>query len=644
MSGLHEHPAANGDGRIRSALLVVDMQEDYLREGLVPTRANLVQGVASVMTAARAAGAVIAHIRTAVLPDGSDAMPHRRGQPLCVTGTAGAQPPEELRELSGELVVTKQFFRGFAHPELDAHLRSAGVTHIVVAGVHTHACVRETVLDAYERGYQVAVARDAVGSNAPDHAEHTLSWLDGRAATVTTAHALIDDGWLPEAPPIANGVADSVAAAVDRARWAHERWRESPISARRDLLRRWAEQLRREREFAAKLIVTEVHKPARLARDEVERAIGHIDATIELPTHLIRGDAEIAPDVRARQVPLGVVAAIMPWNNPLALAMGKIAPALLTGNTVVLKPSPVAERCADLIAATLARAGAPEGVLTIVRGGADVGARLAASAGVDAVCVTGSVATGRAIAELCRRSGKPLQAELGGNNAAIVLADADLDRVVPALLASAFSFAGQRCTAIRRFVVLDSVLQPFMERAVTALAQCDPRDPDDESSVVGPMVSAAAAHRVAEVIARARREGVEVLAGGELVTMGADTAITPGLLLARNPHSSVVQQETFGPLAVIQPVADFAAAVNAANDVEQGLIMAICTSDDTAATELARRAAAGILYRGAGPVPVHPDAPFGGWKASGMGPPEHGVWDLQFFTRPQALYGRWSTP
>lgn len=635
-----EHVLA--DHRPATALILVDLQEDYLGPGLEPERAELVPRVAALLAGARRAGATIVHVRTIVRADGSDAMPHRRDHPRCVVGTPGAQPPRELKEDTGEVVVEKQHFRSFSNPLLHQQLSAAGVTHVIVAGVHTHACVRETVLEAYELGYTVTIAEDAVASDSPDHAAHTLRWLENRAATLSTVEALLRERWVSTPSATTDLRAhDAITAVVDAARDAHDQWRGVSLRSRRELLTAWAAELRADREAAIATIVAEVRKPVVLARDEVDRALAHIDTACALKDADIEGDIVLDDRVSARQVPVGVIAAIMPWNNPIALATGKIAPALMTGNAVILKPAPEAERSAALLVDGLRRAGAPEGLVSIITGDASVGARLVEATGVDGVCVTGSISTGRAVAAVCRQRGIPIQAELGGNNAAIVLADADLDDVVSALLGAAFAFAGQRCTAVRRFVVDERILESFIERALSLLATFDPREPERGTGIVGPMVSPQAAARVERVIELARLQDVTVLAGGDRRRVGNDVAIAPALLLARDPSVSVVQDETFGPVAVIQPVATVAEAIEVANGVEHGLILSVCTDDADALREIARTARVGILHRGAGSVPVHPRAPFGGWKGSGIGPPEHGDWDIQFFTRPQALYGEW---
>ncbi len=620
------------------ALLLVDLQHDFLdRPHVVPTAADVVGRCAHLLAAFRSAALPIVHIRTAVRPDGSDAMPHRRaaGAVACVIGTHGGRPPDVLVERPGEFVTTKQHYRGFGDPALDGWLRDQGTTGVVVAGLYTHACVRETVLDAYERGYDVVVAADAVASDDPGHADATYRWLSTRAADFRCTAEVVGTLRSADAPR----PADQVQPVVDAAVAAQPSWAHRPVAERVDTVNRWARELTARSDVLAEAIVADVHKPVTAARAEVARAID-----LALAAGALGGstaDERVGDGVVARVRPAGVVGLILPWNNPLALPVGKIAPAIVLGDAVVLKPAPEAARTTAALVATLAAVGVPDGLVGVATGGPRVGAALVRAPGVDVVAVTGSIPTGRAITAECARLGRGVQAELGGNNAAVVLADADLDVVVPALVRNAFAFAGQRCTAIRRFVVDRSILDRFVPRAIAATTALRLGDPTDPATDVGPMISWAAAERVASVVADAVTAGAGVLCGGgaPAPAPGRATAyLEPTLLLVEDPTADVVRAETFGPVAVIVPVDGEAEAIAVADGVDQGLIIAVCTTDPAAATRVLDAANAGIVQWGPQIVPVHPEAPFGGWKASGYGPPEHGRWDALHLGRTQALY------
>jgi alpha-ketoglutaric semialdehyde dehydrogenase len=621
-----------------TALLLVDLQRDYLdRPGLVPDEHAVVSAAAQLLEGFRTAGAPVAHVRTLVRADGSDAMPHWRTSEAalpCVEGTPGAGPPAALAERPGELVARKRFYDGFADPRLDPWLRSRGVTEVVIAGVYTHACVRETALAAYERGYRVVIASDAVGSDRPEHAELTYAWLTGRAAHFRCGDEIV--GTLPPAPVDA---ADEVSAAATRAATAQEAWARQPVDARAAALDAWADVLAAREDELVDAIVREVHKVRGAAVDEVRRAIGHVRTAATLARSGVVDEVSVADGVRVRHVPVGVVGILMPWNNPLALPCGKIAPALAFGNGVVFKPAPEGRATAGLLMDTLAAAGLPAGLVGLVHGGPSTGMAVVTDPLVDAVAVTGAIPTGRAIAEQCTRLGKPLQAELGGNNAALVLADADLDVVVPALVRNAFGYAGQRCTAIRRLVVAREIVDEFSRRVVAETAALRVGDPSDPATDVGPLISAVARDRVSRVVEAALAGGAILLVGGSASDTPAGAFYSPTVLRVDDPRAAIVQEETFGPVAVIQPADGLSDAIAKANGVEQGLVQAVCTGDAAAAAEVLAAARAGIVQWGPGMVPVHPDAPFGGWKASGYGPPEHGRWDAQFLTRPQSVYG-----
>ncbi|HVN83343.1 MAG TPA: aldehyde dehydrogenase family protein [Candidatus Binatia bacterium] len=663
------------------ALLLVDLQNDFLaRPALTPSADALCQRATTLLRAARRHALPIAHAHTVTRADGADRMPHwqRRGVMECVEGTRGVLPPAALAPVDGELVLRKRFFSAFGDPRLDPWLREHGVRRLIVAGVYLHGCVRSTVLDAYERDYEVCVADDAVGTTEPLHAEITRSYLGERAASFRGVAGIIaeldgSDGMevrggerLPVAViagarrsrdsprrfihrnpcrtsevlsqvPLAD--AAEVEAAVHAAQQTLDSWAARKPSERGDCLERWADEIEARRAQLVNLIVREVAKPRRFAEEEIGRAVAHVRIAAELARDPALQSQPVAPGVAAAQRPLGVVGLITPWNNPLAIPVGKIAPAVGFGNTVVFKPAPEASMTATAIVDSLEHVCVPPGVVNVVCGDADTVRALCGEPRVAAIAVTGSIATGRTVAALCADSMKPVQAELGGNNAAIVLRDADLDALVPGLVRGAFGFAGQRCTAIRRFVVEEAVRDRFVTLARAAVAALHIGDPDDPATEVGPVISIEKRDRVVALIEGAVADGARLIAGGVLPHDLAHGAwLTPALLFEANPRSRVAQEETFGPVAVILPARDLDDAIAIANGVPHGLLMSVHTRDARARAHVREAAQAGIVQLGSGPLAVHPRAPFVGWKASGLGPPEHGVWDAAFYTRVQAVY------
>ncbi|HVS02111.1 MAG TPA: aldehyde dehydrogenase family protein, partial [Thermoanaerobaculia bacterium] len=339
---------------------------------------------------------------------------------------------------------------------------------------------------------------------------------------------------------------------------------------------------------------------------------------------------------------LGVVALVTPWNNPIAVPLGKLAPALALGNAVVWKPAPAGAARALSVARWLAEAGLPPGVLTVVCGGRATAELLLSHPGVDAITLTGGEAAGVTAGAIALSRGVPLQAELGGNNGAIVWGDADLPAAAAAIAEGAFGFAGQRCTATRRAIVDRSCLPSFLERLEAAVAALPWGDPLAEETVVGPLPSAASLRRVEGVVERARGDGCEVLTPHLAAAGGAPSGgfyHPPVLVLAEDPAAEVVQEETFGPVLVVQPAAGWEEALELLDGVRQGLAAALFSPSPERRRSFLRRARAGVLKLDAATAGVDAALPFGGWKRSGIGPPEHGEGDLLAFTRAQAIYG-----
>lgn len=396
------------------------------------------------------------------------------------------------------------------------------------------------------------------------------------------------------------------------------------------LLAAWADTLTTQAETLAQSISREVGKPLADARGEVRRAVGHIQTARQLLTTPHSQTIDADRRVSVRQRPQGVVAVITPWNNPVALAVGKIAPALALGNGVVWKPAVEAPRTALAVMDSLATAGVPPGLVNLVFGNARTAQLLIEQPTVDAVALTGSIAAGQSAAAQCLRLHKPLQAELGGNNSAIVWRATE---ALP-LARAAFAFAGQRCTALRRFIVARPLLESFQEALVAATLSLRP------ATDIGPLISRTQRDSVLRVIEAAVQEGGRLLCGGTVPSeLEAGCWLTPAVVTDMRPEAKIVQEETFGPVAVLLPADTFDEAIALANGVEQGLFGVLVGGDEAERRRYAESMRAGMLQFSAGPLDVHAAAPFGGWKASGIGPPEHGEWDRLFYARPQAVYG-----
>ena len=674
---------------MKPALLLVDLQNDYLADpSLEPPRGELIERVTALLAGARAAGHPVLHAWTTVRREADARMPHwrRAARWACVEGTPGHQPPEPLAPLDGEPVVHKTFYSAFEGGELEDRISSLGVDCLALAGVHLHACVRATAIDAYRRGLRVWVASDAVASYDALHAEQTRRYLADRVARFLPAERLLEElagkpRSAPQAPdtpilptavvagerrsgakgaqpdyvhvsprrraqrlwraPVAG--AEAVAAAAAAARRAGVAWRESRPPDRIRALESFAERVARDRETLAAQIAVEIGKPITDARLEVDFAAGLVRAAVENaePRDRERGGAGSRFTVRRR--PHGVVALVTPWNNALAIPMGKIAPALLYGNTVVWKPAPAGSGIALRVLELLEASGLPSGVVNLVCGDHTTSELAMAEPAVDAVSLTGSSAAGTCAQVVCAARRVPLQAELGGNNAAIVWSDSDLDHAASEIAAGAFGSGGQRCTANRR-VVADArcydALRSALEAAAGSIAWGDPLD---EACRVGPVVSDAARLRIAGAVERARQAGAAVLApqgegsrARDLVAEGAYTP--PTLVCCDDPDQEIVQRETFGPVLVLQRASDWDDALGLCNGVRQGLVASLFSASRERRASFLDHAQAGILRLDASTAGASVEAPFGGWKNSGVGPPEHGDGDLEFYTRAQAVY------
>jgi acyl-CoA reductase-like NAD-dependent aldehyde dehydrogenase len=340
-----------------------------------------------------------------------------------------------------------------------------------------------------------------------------------------------------------------------------------------------------------------------------------------------------------RRVPLGVVATITPWNNPLAIPWGKIGPALALGNTVVWKPAPIATRLAERSLAAACEAGLPAGAVNVVPGDHRAGASVMSDPGVDAVSLSGSSAAGWTAQEICARRRIPLQAELGGNNAAIVWTGADLDRAANLIAKGAFAFAGQRCTANRRAIIEARLFDEFLALVTGAVAALPWGDPLDPSTYVGPLVSEDARDRVASAVAGAVTAGARIRTPHAQAPRGRGAWYPPTLVVEAPHESAIVQDETFGPVLVLERAASFDEALSLANGVRQGLVAALFSGPGPWRERFRQTAEAGVLKWNASTADADAFAPFGGWKRSGVGPPEHGPGDREFYSRLQAIYG-----
>lgn len=399
-------------------------------------------------------------------------------------------------------------------------------------------------------------------------------------------------------------------------------------------LDRLADAVAARKESFVDLMIREVGKPTGEAAGEVDRAVAilryYAQVALDANGQTFPGSSAGA-QVVVRREPLGVVLAICPWNFPLAIPLWKSAPALAYGNAVLVKPAGVAIAVADLLFEASAEA-LPEGVLGQLRiGGARAG-ELLDDPRIAAVTFTGSTGVGLGVAERMARRGAPAQAEMGGQNAAVVMADADLDRAADAIVSGAMGYAGQKCTATRRVVALDEIADELETKLIERIETLGVGDPAAEGVTVGPLIDEKSAADFDRAVAAALESGgTELARAGD--GSGDGNMVRPALIRQDDPAAAVNQEETFGPLLTVLRVADEDEAIAAANATEFGLTGAVHGRDLGRAVALSSRLACG-LKRVNTPTPgVDYYAPFGGEGASSFGPREQGRAAAEFFTR-----------
>ncbi|GAB2988195.1 aldehyde dehydrogenase [Nocardioides montaniterrae] len=350
-----------------------------------------------------------------------------------------------------------------------------------------------------------------------------------------------------------------------------------------------------------------------------------------------RRPGSLGSDVIVRHEPVGVVAAIPPWNVPQFTVLSKLVPALLAGCTVVVKPAPESPLDGYVLAEALIEAGVPEGVVSIVAGGREVGEHLVRHPGVDKVAFTGSTAAGRKIGAICGEQLKRVSLELGGKSAAIVLDDASLDAVVEGMKFLGVMNSGQACVAQTRVLVSRERHDEVAAALASAIGSMVVGDPMDPGTEIGPMVAKRQQERVASYIALGEQEGATLLAGGPGMPSGlaAGWYVRPTVFGNVDNRMRIAQEEIFGPVLSVIPYDDVDDAVRIANDSDYGLAGTVWTADEEAGISVARRVRTGTY--GVNTYTMDFAAPFGGFKASGTGR-EFGPEGLAQYTELKSVY------
>ncbi|MGM9474628.1 aldehyde dehydrogenase family protein [Pseudarthrobacter sp. YS3] len=472
-------------------------------------------------------------------------------------------------------------------------------------------------------------------------------WVSGNGGHLTSVN--------PSRPAqiVAEG-GTAVLADVDRAalaaRGSQRAWSRTPMHERGAVLSRAAAALESQADALGLELSREEGKTLAEGRAEVLRA-AQILSYFSAEGDRVAGEHFASPRrgerILVTRKPLGVVGIVTPFNFPIAIPAWKIAPALVHGNAVVWKPASTVPLLAMRFAEALLNAGLPAGLLNLVIGPGSLGTALVQNAGVDAMSFTGSSGVGRALAAQAAVRGIPLQGEMGGKNAALVLADADLDLASEQVLLGAFRSTGQKCTATSRLILADTIADVFLERLTIRLGSWQTGDPVDPETQMGPVINEAARRSITSRINAAVADGAVAIAGTSAEnpyagTHGAFMAPTVLALPAGQAGSTnpVWREELFGPVLAVRRAATTEEAFGMAEESEFGLSAALFTRDLATALEAVEALDVGILHLNSESAGSDPHVPFGGSKKSSFGPKEQGGAAKDFYTHTTTVYLR----
>jgi aldehyde dehydrogenase (NAD+) len=443
----------------------------------------------------------------------------------------------------------------------------------------------------------------------------------------------------------ASSGAEDVAAAVRACDVAAPVWRATPAPKRGEILYRFGALLAENKERLARAMTREMGKVLDEARGDVQEGID-IAYLMAGEGRRLFGDTVPSelPNKWAMSVrePIGVAGLITPWNFPMAIPCWKMMPALVSGNTVVLKPSSDTPGCAALLVELLDEAGLPHGVVNLVTGsGEAVGIALVESPDVPVIGFTGHTDTGKRIAQVAARRLKRVSLELGGKNGIVVMPDADLELAVDGIVWSAFGTTGQRCTAASRLIVDDAVADDLVDRLVERAGRLRLGSGLEPGVEVGPLINERAVTKVEAALEIGIRDGGRIVVGGSRATGGAldkGWFFQPTIVDGVKSMDSLGQDEVFGPVLSVIRVRGYAEAVTALNQVRYGLSSAIFTRDTNTAFRAMRDFETGIVYINAGTIGAETHLPFGGVKGTGNGHREAGHAALDTYTEWKSVY------
>lgn len=433
--------------------------------------------------------------------------------------------------------------------------------------------------------------------------------------------------------------------AISAAATAFKKWRLVPAPRRGEILYKAARLLEEHKEELARALTAEMGKVLVEARGDVQEAI---DVAYYMAGEGRRWFGQTTPsempDKSAMSVrcPYGVAGIITPWNFPVAIPAWKTMPALVCGNTVVLKPATDTPLTAFMFVRILEQAGIPPGVINLVFGpGGEIGKELCTSEAVKVIGFTGSTETGRDIDMAAAPYNKIVSKEMGGKNAIIVMEDAALDLAVDGIIWSAFGTSGQRCTAASRVIVHTKVVKKLAEKLLKRTKALRLGDGLNRNTDIGPVINRNALEKIHSFVEIGVKEGAKLLCGGEIATRGAlrrGSFYKPTIFANVHPKMRIAQEEIFGPVTDIIAVRSLEEAIRVSNEVRYGLSSSIFTADVNRAFAAMRDLDAGLVYINHGTIGAEVHLPFGGWRASGNGHRDSGTPVLDIYSQWKTIY------
>ena len=507
-------------------------------------------------------------------------------------------------------------------------------------------------MDAHQRGYKVLLARECCGDDDPLHGEISRIWMNERGMQSILFNKIgkllsYNANSNPNSSDAFKTVCDNdqfsldcASSLVSVAKVEQLKWSLITNDCKRNYFNRFISSLHDKKLELAMGIAEEVGKPISAAIDEVDFSIRLVKATVSR----LKASTEspTSTEWHVERLPVGVVAVITPWNNPLSIPIGKICSALHYGNAIVWKPALKAVSSAEKCLKLLHDSGFPKELIQLIKGNDDSARILMECKDISCITVTGGPSAGLAAQISSCRGQKKLQAELGGNNSTIVWKDADLTLAAKEISIGAFGFAGQRCTATRRVILPAEHAQQFKELLMCECSRLNFGDPMDLSTMVGPVISPDSFERLESLLSRAEKNGCQVTR----IPMRTITyqskkkkpLFYPAIVEGADPMSEIVQEESFGPILVIQIARDWKHALELSNNVKQGLVSSIFTNDLNLWDFFKLNSDSGIVKLNTATAGVSPEAPFVGWKNSGIGAAEHCQSEIDLYTKIRTIY------